>query len=139
MTSDDFETRLQRQSPRQVPVAWREEILRTAQAAVAAPAALPSSILNHLSAILWPHPKAWAGLAAAWVVIGLLQFAARDHSQVTTARAPATPSRETILARREQQQLWAELAGTSLTAVADRPRNSAPRPRSELREESQTV
>ena len=138
MNSDHFETRLQHQSPRQIPVAWREEILSTAQAAVPATAQTPTSILDYLFSLLWPHPKAWAGLAAAWLVIGLLQFAARDHSQVT-ARAPATPSPETILARREQQRLWAELAGTSLTGVADRPRDSATRPRSELREESQTV
>lgn len=57
MKPDSLEAELHRQPFRPLPPAWREEIL-----AAAAPAAAPG-----WRDYLWPHPRAWAALAAAWV------------------------------------------------------------------------
>jgi hypothetical protein len=88
--------------------------------------------------LLWPAPKAWAGLAAVWILILAMQFAARDHSQ-TVAKNTAPPSPEVILALKSQEQLMAELVGTPETRDANRSKNLVPRPRSERQEKQQTA
>ena len=71
-TEDQFEQRLRRQPVKSIPSAWREEILSTARAASPRLSTLDPrpgvlSIIRHqLSTLLWPHPKAWAGLAAVF-------------------------------------------------------------------------
>ncbi len=138
--SDDFEQRLQRQSPQQVPPEWRAEILaaaRDAQAAQQAPRITSHSWLstiNHqLSTLLWPHPKAWAGLAAVWVFILVLNFSMRDKSPARAEKS-SPPSPEVIVQLKKQQRMFAELMGPRDMAVADRPKTHAPRPRSQWME-----
>src|SRR5215472_15522124 len=86
MNSDDFEKRLQRQPLRQIPPTWRDEILRTvAQNANRNPKpetgniSFLSSLNSKLSTILWPNPKAWAGLAAVWLALFVLHFGSREN------------------------------------------------------------
>ena len=92
MNPDDFEKHLQRQPLRQVPGEWREEILsaarqaslpqhapRTTHHAPPSPSLL-STLHPQLSTLLWPHPAAWAGLAAVWLVILGLNLTTRDAS-----------------------------------------------------------
>ena len=76
MNTDDFERKLQRQPLRQIPAGWREEIL------AAATTGHTSRVTRHsfLSALLWPHPAAWAGLAAIWTLIIAVNFSIRDRS-----------------------------------------------------------
>lgn len=138
VSADDFEKRLQCQAPRQIPVAWRREILKTALASVPARRRVNWTIQFRLSALLWPHPKAWAGLAAVWLLIGIFHFVASDNSYVMTRNSPM-PSAEVLTALREQQRLWAELIETPSIRVATRPRSSAPQPRSEARIENRLV
>ena len=81
---NEFEQRLHDQRPRQIPASWRNEILAKARAAEPEPSSIrhPASGIQYLasfisrlsSALLWPHPKAWAGLAAVWLVIGWLNW-----------------------------------------------------------------
>lgn len=132
MKPDDFEQKLARQTLRQVPREWREEILTAANSAHRPAPQAPS--LNWLSTLLWPNQKAWAGLAVAWIVIFALNLSARDKSEVV-AKKSSPPSPELIMALRQQQRMFAELIGSRETSVAEPPRRSLPQPRSERRDE----
>ncbi|MGD0206198.1 MAG: hypothetical protein ABSC89_01100 [Verrucomicrobiota bacterium] len=136
MKPADFEQRLQRQPLRQVPAEWREEILTAAESAATRrppPVTRPSwlSALNsQLSTILWPHPKAWAGLAAIWIVILAVDFSARDKTPVVAEKS-SPPSPEVIVELRQQQRMLAELIGPRDIRDADRSKSFVPQPRSE--------
>jgi hypothetical protein len=136
MKMDDFETRLSRQPLRRIPAEWRNEILREGRNAAVAEigdadtASLP--ILNWRMALanfFWPHPKAWAGLAAVWILIFAVDFSVRDKSPVVAEKA-APPSQEVIAELNKQQQMLAELIGANQAREAVMPR-FLPQPRSE--------
>jgi len=136
MNTDDFEQRLQRQPLRQIPGEWRGEILSAAESAAATrhspPVTQPSwlSTINHqLSTLLWPHPKAWAGLAAAWILIFAVDFSTRDTTPFV-AEKTAPPSPEVIVELKQQQRMLAELIGAGQAREAEVPR-FLPQPRSE--------
>ncbi len=74
-----FEKRLAETPLRPIPPEWRREILAAAQVPRScwSFAALLPAIQNPKSKIqnlLWPHPYAWAALAACWIVIATLSF-----------------------------------------------------------------
>ena len=142
MNSDDhFEKRLQRQAFRPVPAAWREEVLSAARAA-AAPAAPPlfarrrpfAAPHGRLVSWLWPHPAAWVGLAALWLLVLGFTFANRESGQPALAGRTAPPSPEIRELLKEQEQWLAELLGPSEPPEFDRPKSTAPQPRSQRRE-----
>ena len=126
---DDFEKQLQRQPLRQVPADWRAEILQKSDEA-----RNPSFVIRHsflsalnsrLSTLLWPHPKAWAGLAAVWVLIFAFHFAARDTTP-QMASASTRPASEISLGLKEQQQVLAELIGAAEPAHETEPPKRTP-------------
>ena len=132
--NDDFEQKLQRQPLRQVPAGWRAEILREGRR-VAVPETgntntVSPSKLNWrtiLTTIFWPHPRAWAGLAAVWVLILAVDFSVRDPGPVRAEKsAPSSP--EVMVELRQQQRLLVELLGSSQTREAEPPK-FLPRPR----------
>jgi|SRR5437867_10738073 len=130
MNADDFEKRLQRRSMRPVPREWRGEILDAARRAgdhqLSTINPQPTSRWREL---LWPCPQAWAGLAAAWVLILALNAATRDPVQVAKT-AKGAPAPELLIALREHRRLLAELIGTP--TVFEPTKTLQPRPRSEL-------
>jgi hypothetical protein len=134
--TEQFERRLSRQPLRQIPAEWRGEILSAAREAAVSRHPSPVtrhsflSTFNHqLSTILWPHPKAWAGLAAVWILIFAVDFSMRDTSPVVAEKA-APPSPEVIVELKQQQRMLAELIGSSQARDAELPR-FLPQPRSE--------
>jgi hypothetical protein len=145
MNHDDFEERLQRQPPRKIPAEWREEILAAAAASCHLSPVTRHSFLStlnslarrskattaQLSTILWPHPVAWAGLAAIWLFIFAVDFSTRDNTPAVVNNFSPPPA-EVIVEVRQQQRLLAEMMGPRDVREADRYQSSAPRPRSEF-------
>ena len=137
--TEQFERRLSRQPLRQIPGEWRAEILSAARRADRPSRAFVmssrrpswlSTINSQFSTIFWPHPKAWAGLAAVWILIFAVDFSMRDKSPVVAEKA-APPSPEVMVELKQQQRMLAELIGARDTREADRSKLLAPQPRSE--------
>jgi hypothetical protein len=139
MNNDDqFEQRLRRQELRPIPKAWREEILEDARRAAPRQSGLvrepgPVGITRMFLSLFWPHPRAWAGLAAVWVLILGLNFVTREAEPSSTADRAATPSAEMRRLLRQQEQLLAELVRE--TPDASEPKRDRTQPRSERRQE----
>lgn len=57
---------------------------------------------------LWPCPRVWAGLAAVWLVILLMNLAAGNVPS-HRATAPLAFSRQQLLEAKRQQQMLAKL------------------------------
>jgi hypothetical protein len=140
---NEFEQKLSRQPLRQIPDGWRAEILREGRRAAlpeigdADTASLSNrswlSTINHqLSTVFWPHPKAWASLAAVWIFIFAVNFSIRDKSPVVAEKV-SPPSPEVVAELRQQKLLFAELIGSSDVREAEPPKFS-PRPRTERTE-----
>lgn len=115
-TEDDFEKRLRAQPLRQVPTEWRAQILRAA--AAEGEGSKPQRLPEPLGACIWawvrglfsPDGKAWAGLAAAWVVIVGLHLATHD-SAVPMAGGLVRPSPQMREMLAQQARVMAELLG----------------------------
>lgn len=138
---NEFEQKLQGQPVKPVPPEWRAGVLAAAKEAQPACHASPvarhtllSIISAKLSAFLWPHPKAWAGLAAVWVFILVLNVSMRDGAPQREMVKTSPPSPEMIAELKKQQRMFAELVGPREEAVADRSKNYPNRPRTSLEE-----
>jgi hypothetical protein len=136
---DEFEKRLAQQPPRKLPESWRKEILSATSAStnkrgVARPDSSPA-FAELLAKLFWPHPRAWAGLAAVWVLILLLNFVAAGPangpvSQQIAAGAPPEQLRQLL---HQQEQLFAELLEEKPELALPRGDARPTRPRSERR------
>ena len=119
----EFEQQLQSQPLRELPRAWRSQIL-----AAAAPPAPPNKF-SWLTAWLWPHPRAWAGLAVAWVLIFLLRVSAPEDAGVARNAAPVSFQSMALL--RQQTLLMAQLLGSMDASDLPAATPAPPKPRSE--------
>ena len=137
MKPDEFEQKLSRQPLRQVPQEWRAKIISAACDAQTSCHPSPdtrrsllSAINSQLSTLLWPHPIAWAGLAAVWILIFGVNFSMREPSP-RVAEKYVPPSPEVMVELKKQQRLFAELVGAIQPPEADRQKLFAPKPRSQ--------
>ena len=81
--------------------------------------------------LIWPARRIWAGLATVWVLIFIINFSQRDNVSSVTGKPVRTV--EMSMSLQEQQHWMNELfADRSSLPDADRPRNSTPRPRTEV-------
>jgi hypothetical protein len=121
MNFDEFENKLQRQPRQEIPPEWRREILASLRLRTEAP-------VPWWRQLLWPHPAAWAGLAAAWVAIFALNLAGAPEA--ASYQAASKPSPDKLMAYQERQRLWADLAldlspqPRKQPPAADRPRSN---------------
>ena len=140
---DDFEQKLQRQPLRQIPGEWREEILAAATGRESRVESReqegrwPSTLVSRLSSLLWPHPAAWAGLAAVWILIFAVDFSVQDKAPVVAEKS-APPSPEVVVELKQQQRMLAEMIGPRDEHDADRSKSFVPQPRSERTENLMT-
>jgi len=136
-----FEKQLRQQTLRPIPGEWRGEILRQAARAVETRPSSPGQAVSWLKAfrprltgLLWPVTQAWGALAAVWVVILALHFAARDAAPQKFARQSAPPSAEERRLLKQQEQLFVELIGPVTKAGADRSKPTVWPPHSRRRD-----
>src|SRR4051812_43512366 len=124
---DDFESQLKKQRLDGIPSHWREQILTQArrQASLNLPAEKHVSFWREL---LWPCPQVWAGFAAAWLLVLLLNISLDRPGTESMARSePPLENREGYAQR---QQLLVEILG-DVRAVSTAPA-FVPRRRSDL-------
>lgn len=129
MNFDEFENKLRAQPRREIPPEWRREILAPLRLRTEAPVAWWRQLL-------WPHPAAWASLAAVWVAIFALNLAVAPKGE--SYQAAGKPSPDKLMAYQERQRLWAEL----VRDVSPQPRKPQPaidRPRSNVRPAEEVV
>lgn len=131
-----FEKHLRRQPLREIPRDWREDILATARRAAVevrsekAQESWVHALRAGIRGWLWPHPAAWGMLGACWIVIGALDFAAREPEVLAVGRATSM----SVEAKRELKQerlMLVELSGGPEKPELDRARKPATPPRTE--------
>jgi hypothetical protein len=111
MQHETFEERLRRQPWRPLPREWREEIMVAAQAAITPPLARRASVPRWrlmLGYLLWPSPRAWAGVAALWVVAVAGNIVQHWASPAPKAALPVAASKthETLPQRQRVLAEW---------------------------------
>src|ERR1039458_52541 len=117
---DEFEQFLKKQPLREVPPAWRAEILPSA--------AQPEAVQpTWWSVWLWPSPAAWTGLACVWIVILVLNVATRpsEAERQLAERSPA-PSHDMALALAQQRRELAQLLGSPVEPPVEPKRRFPP-------------
>jgi len=123
MNFDEFENKLRGQPRREIPAEWRQEILVPLRRRTETP-------VGWWRQLLWPHPAAWASLAAAWLAIVALNLAGAPEA--ASFQASGKPSPDKLVAYQERQRLWAELA-LDLSLQTRKPQPATDRPRSNVR------
>lgn len=140
--TDPFEERLREQEFRSLPTGWRATILAAADRTRALPGVAPvrsaswgSMLVTRFTAFFWPHPTAWAALAALWLLILGLNFATRERSGPMLARPVVPPSPQMQELLKQQEQMMAELLGPLERTESTPHPILAPRSRSQRRED----
>lgn len=78
--------------------------------------------------LIFPSRRIWAGLAAIWIFIFIVNASQQDHSRV--AMAKSSSSSEMVLSFRQQQTVLAQLIGQMEPQIAKPPKTFSPRPSS---------
>ncbi len=78
--------------------------------------------------LIFPSRRTWAGLATAWLLIFIVNFSLRDHSQ-SGGQKVSSPG--PMLTFQQQERLLTELTGPDEWRMAERPKTFSPRPRTE--------
>src|SRR3954453_20462037 len=115
---NEFENELKKRPLRRVPEHWRAQILAQASA--------EERMHRHepwWTALLWPSPKAWGTLAAAWAVMIMFSIATRER----TVSEEAPQATQIRMAVEEKRRLQAEIEEASMRVQVD-----SPKPRSEM-------
>ncbi len=102
---NDFERKLSQQPFRPPPPEWREAILTL-------PANVVVPTVRSWRDWLWPSPKAWAALAAVWLIFLALSINPETARPRETAASPQPPAGQTLLAY-HQSRAFADVLESS--------------------------
>jgi len=135
---DPLEERLRRLEWRPLPESWREEILVAAEddrRPAAGRAGLLQRVKPLLNELLWPSPRAWAGLAAVWVALLAANriFAPPQETASAKSWRPPTDMKTALEARRK---LWEELGGWEGKRQVAQRESRNPGPQSRTRDQT---
>lgn len=78
--------------------------------------------------LIWPNPKAWAGITATWLLILALKLSTHDQPSTAGGFVPSSP--EQLAKVRQQKILFSELAGAAQARDAEAPKSLPAGPRS---------
>ena len=78
--------------------------------------------------LIFPSRRIWAGLAAIWVLLLVVNLSQRDHVETSMAKA-STPA-EMAASFQQEQELLAQLIGPSEPVFAEPQKKYMPRPSS---------
>jgi len=140
MERDDFEQKLSEQPLRELPAQWRSRILSTAQAANSGskthsradtPLFRMRDLRARFAALLWPTPRAWAGLALIWLLLAIANRIPLNHAR-SVAGTGSRPAPAAMAAWKEQERILVELIQLPEAPVHEAPRHALPQPRSEV-------
>jgi len=85
--------------------------------------------------VVWSGaPRAWTGIAVAWMVILALNLATRETDTMPVAGQAAPSASEIRFALIQKQLMLAELAVTTEASAASKAKTAAPSPRSQRQE-----
>src|SRR5262245_49421923 len=84
--------------------------------------------INFWRELILPRPRAWAGLATAWVVILVLKLSTHDQSHGVASQSSMPP--EVVAELQQQKHLYTELAGLPQLPDVKSSKPFLPRPRS---------
>jgi anti-sigma factor RsiW len=108
--------------------------IRNSSKPTSPPAKLPGIILVGVwREIVLPCRAIWAGLAAAWLLISIVNLSVRSHVQMAMAKSAST--QEMVMTWRQQERVLAELIGPTEMRAVPPPKAPVPQPRSERRRE----
>lgn len=129
MSHGDFEKQLERQPLRPVPANWRAEILKASN--TAPPSETDGPVLIRFVGPLWrelfvPCRGIWAALAAAWLVILVLNLPGGGKSTRLAVKA-SPPNRQVQEVLREQKEMLAQFIEPLMPSPAIRPKTPGPR------------
>lgn len=111
MKPDNLEQRLQDLPIRSVPPAWRQGILGAVrEAARNDDSVADAGPMPWWRVWLWPCPQAWAGIAAVWCAVIVLNLGSAEPERNLTAQQAIVPAPAQVqMALDEQRRLLAEL------------------------------
>jgi len=84
--------------------------------------------------LILPRPRAWAGVAALWILIFTLKLSTQDTSPVAANKTAWSP--EEFAELKQQKAFFGELAGLPQLPKVRPPKAISPRPRSARNPES---
>jgi hypothetical protein len=81
--------------------------------------------------LILPSRRLWAGLAAIWILLFIINISQRDPASSVTGQPVRSPA---VMMSWQDQQRWMNelLADRSTPVEADRPRIVAPKPRTQV-------
>src|SRR5580658_6996286 len=117
--NSDFEKRLQEVPMREMPSHWKAGIIAATQPQPA-----------WWREWLWPNPRAWAGLAAAWGFIFLLHLNTPENP---ASGQGGSSSRQDYAFLKQETEIIAQLSASEESRLAPPPPPAATKPRSSRR------
>jgi len=95
---------------------------------------LIAALAAQLRVVCRQTPRAWSGIAVAWLLILFLNLETRDSETTPVARAEAPSTSEMRFALKQKQLLVAELSIAAETSSPVKVKTPMPRPRSQRQE-----